>query len=448
MKSRKMRRVIFRYTWDRMRVSLWFVPLVMSFLALLFALFMHWLDVQVPNESLRYSPMILSGDTESLRGALISITTTILATAGVVFSLLTLPLSTLASQYGSRLLRVFLRDRTTQFVLGMFVFTFVYCLIAALSIPQNGEGIESPLLSATMGLILMLATFASLILLIQHISTMLQAPNIVAAAGRELMGVIRVESGNDFKTSIEGNHKNLDSASTLIETQGYPVRLNEIGYIQFVDSEFILTIAQEKDIVIHILHQTGHFIEQNTVVALVWPAERVDERLVKRIRSSFIIGNQRTPTQDIEYAVNQLVEVADRAMSPGINDPFTAMTCLEHLGVGLVRFIQQHEAIENIYDRDGILRIVIQPLTFNDLLDAAFDMLRHASCDNASVLLQILQTIDKIGEGTESPVIRRELLRHVKLVQEESLAGSLIDADRKRIQTKGETLHMKFNSVA
>ena len=111
-------------------------------------------------------------------------------------------------------------------------------------------------------------------------------------------------------------------------------------------------------------------------------------------------------------------------------------------------FIQHYTLIENIYDRDGILRIVLQPLNFNDMLDAAFNMLRHASCDNASVLLHIIKTIDKIGEGTESPVLQRELLRHVNLVQEESQVGSLIDADKKLIQTMGETIKMKYAGVS
>ena len=125
-----------------------------------------------------------------LRSALLGIAGTVLATAGVVFTLLTLPLSTVAAQYGSRLLRLFLGDRTTQFVLGMFVATFVYCIAAALSIPPVDVEPESPQLTATLGLYLMLATFATLILLVQHISTMLQAPNIAAAAGAELLDVI------------------------------------------------------------------------------------------------------------------------------------------------------------------------------------------------------------------------------------------------------------------
>ncbi len=127
-----------------------------------------------PNEMLQNNRFVLSGSVVELRSTLITMATTTLATAGVVFTLLTLLLSTVAAQYGSRLLRVFLGDRITQFVLSMFVGTFVYCITAAL--PPAKVQFEGSQITATVGLLLMLATFASLILLVQHISTMLLAP--------------------------------------------------------------------------------------------------------------------------------------------------------------------------------------------------------------------------------------------------------------------------------
>ena len=155
---------------------------------------------------------------------------TVLATAGVVFTLLTLPLSTVAAQYGSRLLRLFLGDRTTQFVLGMFVATFVYCIAAALSIPPADVEPEGPQLTATVGLYLMLATFATLILLVQHISTMLQAPNIAAAAGAELLDVVSAEIPDEVTSGDDGEGQPDNPAhgvrgSALAETEGYPVRV-------------------------------------------------------------------------------------------------------------------------------------------------------------------------------------------------------------------------------
>ena len=198
MRTRAERRVAARYRWDRLKVSFWFAPALMALGAVLLAWAMYWLDSRIPNEALAEQPFRPGWNCQvNCAAALLNIAGTVLATAGVVFTLLTLPLSTVAAQYGSRLLRLFLGDRTTQLVLGMFVATFVYCIAAALSIPPVEVEPESPQLTATLGLYLMLATFATLILLVQHISTMLQAPNIAAAAGAELLDVVRAANTAD-----------------------------------------------------------------------------------------------------------------------------------------------------------------------------------------------------------------------------------------------------------
>ena len=210
----------------------------------------------------------------------------------------------------------------------------------------------------------------------------------------------------------------------------------------------MLTLAQEQDLFIRSLHKPGSFVGPGGVVALVWPADRIDAQLDKLIRRAFQIGNVRTPTQDIVYAVNQLTEMAVRAMSPAINDPFTAMTCLDHLGDGLATFIQQGENDTAYYDRDGALRLVLERATFADLLSAAFDMLRHASCDNASVLLHMVAVIDVVGQETIAPAARQELLRHVGLIQAESQAGALIEQDRRAIQLSIQAVQAKLEGAS
>ncbi len=193
MGNRKIRRVTARHNWDRLKVSFWFAPLVMSLIAILLSWLMLSLDSRIPNEMLENSHLILSGSVSEMRTALLTMATSILTTAGIVFTLLTLPLSTVAAQYGSRLLRVFLGDRITQSVLGMFVATFVYCIASATSIPPETTNPEAAQITATFGLLLMLGALGSLVLLVQHISTMLQAPNIAAAAGAELRDVVSAE---------------------------------------------------------------------------------------------------------------------------------------------------------------------------------------------------------------------------------------------------------------
>ncbi len=161
MQNRSLRRVTARYTWDRMKVSFWFAPLVMALGAIFLVRFMNWVDARIPNILLLNSRFVLSTSGDEMRASLLAMAGTILATAGVVFTLLTLPLSTVAAQYGSRLLRLFLGDRITQFVLGMFVGTFVYCLTAATSIPYGDFQRDAPQLLVSVGLLLMLLTFAS-----------------------------------------------------------------------------------------------------------------------------------------------------------------------------------------------------------------------------------------------------------------------------------------------
>jgi uncharacterized membrane protein len=335
----------------------------------------------------------------------------------------------------------------------MFVGTFVYCMAAALSIPPVEVEPESPQLTATVGLYLMLATFSTLILLVQHVSTMLQAPNIAAAAGADLLEVVNAEiteddtPNHDDAVGLETPPGAAGAPRALAELEGYSVRITDTGYIQYIDPAVILDMARDKNLVIRLLHKPGHFVRIGEVVALVWPASQVDKQHDKLLRRAYQIGNVRTPTQDVEYAVNQLTEMAVRAMSPAINDPFTAMTCLDHIGAGLVEFIRRGGKGSHYYDRDGRLLLVMEPVTFAELLSAAFDMLRHASCDNASVLRHMLEVIDVIGQETESPTARQELLRHVNLIQAESQASKLIEQDQQLIARSSEDLLLKLEAT-
>jgi len=434
-----MSRIAGRHTWDRISVNFLFIPAVMALGAVLLAWLIYWVDGQIPNEVLNTSRLIVSGSPGELRGYMFSMATAVLTTAGVVFTLLTLPLSTVAAQYGSRLLRIFLGDRTTQFVLGIFVATFIYCVSGALIIPPAEIQPEGPQITATIGLYLLVVSFACLILLIQHISMMLQAPNIAAAAGVELLNVVRDASGSENQRQTGRS-----PPDSLIEAEAHPVRANITGYIQYVDPDYLLPLAEKKDLVIRLMPKPGAFVRTGIILARVWPANRVDEELDNEIRNTFHLGNQRTPTQDVEYAVNQLTEMAVRAMSPAINDPFTAMTCLDYIGAGLALFVRQGAISPNIYDSRGQLRFMFDPVTFDELLSAAFDMLRHASADNASLLLHMLQTINVIGDDTKSPEARQMLLRHVTLIQVESETGSLVEGDRQSIRRSSEALQLKL----
>ncbi len=137
-----------------------------------------------------------------------------------------------------------------------------------------------------------------------------------------------------------------------------------------------------------------------------------------------------------------------RAMSPAVNDPFTAMTCLDYFSEGLALFIRQGERGPHFYDLDGRLCLILEPVTFGELLSTAFDMLRHASCDNASVSLHMLEVIDAVGREAGSPEARKELSRHDSLIQAETQTGRLIEDDRQLIQWSSEAKLMKLKGTS
>jgi uncharacterized membrane protein len=287
-----------------------------------------------------------------------------------------------------------------------------------------------------MGLYLTLITFASLIVLIQHISTMLQAPNIAAAAAAKLTKIILARAPDEVGEGDDGNFQSEGDGNEIFDgMDGHAVRLDRMGYLQYIDLSSILTIAEERDLYLRLLCKPGDFIHKGMEVARIWPSDRVKEQPERLIRRAFRVGDQRTVSQDIEYAFKQLVEMAVRAMSPAINDPFTAKTCLDYIGHGLTMVINQGEQSPELLDSEGNCRVLLEPVHIDELFNTSFNMIRHASCDNAEVLLHMLKVIESIGmESAGTPEAAQILLEHAGLVHDEGRSGSAIDKDKKDLE--------------
>ena len=403
--------------WDRIRSSFWFVPGAMACMAATLAAAAVKLD-KVGEEWLQHLGWSYSGGAEGASLLLGTVAGSMIAIAGTVFSMTLVALSLASSQLGPRLLRNFMRDTANQVVLGTFVATFVYCLLVLRTIRRVDEVAFVPHLSVNIGVLLAIVSIGVLIYFIHHVSVSIQANEVVARVGRELEhGIDRLFPGRLGKPGSEVSKTPSDAelpASFAREARA--VGAFEDGYLQLIDADALVTLASEEDLLLRLERQPGHYLVKGRTLVMVWPGDRVTEALVEKINGAFLLGNQRTAAQDVEFSFQQLVEIALRALSPGINDPFTAIACVDHLGSALCRLARRDTPSAFRFDREGRLRLVAPGSSFVGIVDLAFNQIRQNARSNPAVAIRMLDAITQIAGHVQRKPDAVSLKRHANMI--------------------------------
>lgn len=418
--------------WDLLRSGFWFIPSLMAASAVAVAVGMVEADKLLVARGLLQSGWTYTGGAQGASAVLQTIAGSMITIAGVVFSLTLVALSLASSQFGPRLLRNFMRDRSNQVVLGTFVATFLYCLLVLRTIRRAEEGGFVPHLSITLGVLFALVSLWVLIYFIHHISTSIQADHIIARVGSELMtGIDRLfpeQIGEDPDRS-DGNSDGgfPDEPSARVTDL---LRAERDGYLQLVAADSLMTRASREDVLLVLRHRPGDYVVKGSVLAELRARGPCDDELMRALHASFALGEQRTPVQDLRFTIQQLAEIAIRALSPGINDPFTAIACVDRLGSALCRLATRSMPSPRRYDERGRLRIVAPATRFPELLDAAFDDLRRYAGDSPSVLARLMQTIATIAGHADRREDREALLRHAGLTHRAAQRAMPDEEDR------------------
>jgi uncharacterized membrane protein len=405
----------------------------MMVLAAILWLGASWIDRLLTADGKLPSAWLYYDDRASVRSLLLTIAASTIGIVGVVFSIMMVPLTIAATQFGPRLLRKFLRDTGTQMTLGTFMATFLFCMLVIVQLREEATQ-PLPQFSVTIGLLLGVASFAMLIYFINHVAISIQASVVVAEVNDELHKAIDRELPNIFGT--DDVHPATDAAGLEpidLKLTPYTVIATASGYVQVRDDEGLLRFAQNHDLVIDLLSQPGDFVAEFTKLASVWPKDAAMDELEQTINAAFILGSQRTLVQDVTFGINSLVEVAVRALSPAINDPFTAMTCLDWLGTALCRLCTRIFPSARRYDEKGHLRLITKPITFTTLTDAAFIQIRNYGRSSTMVLLRMLDTIATVAQCVRTEEQRSTLLHHATLVERSCHIGLPETADRQAI---------------
>ncbi|MEQ8765475.1 MAG: DUF2254 domain-containing protein [Planctomycetota bacterium] len=432
-----MRGRLFKY-WNRIRSGFWFIPATMAGAAVALA----FLSVAVDKPLTEWLALSLglnfTGGAEGASAVLGIIAGSMITIAGVVFSMTLVALSLASSQLGPRLLRTFMRDSTTQVVLGTFIATFLYCLLVLRTIRRAEEVSFVPHLSVTLGVLLAVASVGVLIYFIHHVSVSIQANEIAARIGQQLLGRLETLFPDQIGAGAPKVQTEPHDSSFLeaFDRDSSAVRADGDGYLQFIDGAALLALAVEEDIVVRLERKPGNFVVANCPLALIWPKSRATDKITDQVRSLFVLGNQRTSDQDIEFGVNQLVEIAVRALSPGLNDPFTAMMCVDHLGSVLCRLAARDTPSPHRYDHQNQLRVIAPANTFPEVMDAAFNQVRQYSRTSVAVTLRLLETIAVVAGFARRPGDLAALRQHAEMIGRGAMDALSEREDRRAVEER------------
>lgn len=383
-------------------INLWMIPLKMSIASLvLFALTM------IPDTLAAYNIIHLPSwftmggidDARAILGAMLGCVSTVLA---LIFSVALLMLSMVATLFGPRLLYRFVQDWVTQATIGLFMAAFIYVFLVFLVTHQDANGTFVPQVSLIMSWIVVLAAFSFLVFYSHRIAVSIQNPDAIA----RIVDDIRRTQQKAVQNKIAGT---ASSTQYRINESGI-VKSSSAGYVQEIDCPAIANLAEKADAVVQMAFRPGQFVLQGEALAFVWPATGLSA-LDNAINERVSIGRHRVLSQDAEFGIAQIVEIAIRALSPAINDTFTGIACVDCLGEALVLLGESPQPDGNWYGGDGKLRLRERIVPLDRLIKQAFDQVRQAAVDNPAVQIRLLYTIERVGRRISAAKDRAALMK-------------------------------------
>jgi len=415
----------FQNKWDSFRSNFWFLPTIMSLAAILACLILLQLDQRVGF----LLPETGAGSLNSMRSVLAVLIGALVTALSIVFSSTVVVLTLAASQLGPRLLRTYVRDRSNQTLIGVFSSTVFYNLTAlfVLGRLQESEGI--PNFTVLVGFLMTCGALFVLIYFIHHVARNIQAPNVILNVSQELLSLIR----NTYP-EIEEKQEEL-SEETALPQNGTRISAIRSGYIQAVDIQTLMNLASEHKLVIRTLHRPGHFIIQKEALVEIYGRDIPMKEISPLIQECFILGEKRTATQDVEFVMIEIVEIAVRALSPGINDPFTARTCVDRLAEALCLLAERKQPQVYYYSEEGNLLLILDQPTFGTFCDVSFHQIRQHASSDVYVLIHMMESLYLIMSHVRNIDQKKAIWRHAEMIHN---AGQKLveESDRKDLERR------------
>ena len=423
-----------RVFWDYLRSALWFLPTVSVVIFLVAGVVVS--RVSISNDSpLRW--LAFQGTPEDARQLLIVVSSTMITVTGLVFALTIIALQIASGQYSPRLLRNFMRDRGTQLVLSIFVGAFAYSTagLHTVGVQSPGEEAFIPRLAVSGSLGLALASLGVLIYFIHHLAHSIQIDTILSTTVRETLHVI-----DDLYPDQLGYP---EPEERCPDPPAWAVILpsDRSGYIQEVAPEALVQAATRHDLVIRLARMAGHHVVAGTPIAWAWhrSADHAppESGLREAIRNSVQVGFERTMLQDVPFGIRRLVDIANKALSPAVNDPYTATQAVHHLSVVLCVLARRRLGDRLCRDEHGTVRVAMPFPEFAEYLQLGTEQIRRFGAKEPAVARSLIELLKNVCSSTTSNDRRMASARHIRLVLEDAKRETAQSADVETLLAEG-----------
>ncbi|HUB45810.1 MAG TPA: DUF2254 domain-containing protein [Acetobacteraceae bacterium] len=338
------------------------------------------------------------------------IATSIMTVVSIVFAILLMTLTLASTQFSPRILISFVRDKNMQWTLGVFLGTFCYCM-AAMPAARSLPTPFVPVVTVSGAMLLALVAVGWLVFFIHHISQSISVNNIVDRIARETEEVIDELMPEQRRFESMARPVEMNEAATPIPSQ-------QSGYIRFIDIHRLLDLAKAWRIRVRVERRVGQFIPAGVPLIMVSREDRLDPLRITELLGAFDIGPTRTLQQDVEFGVIMIVDIALRAISPAVNDPSTAISCIDQLSRVLIRWLGRAPPEPVLYDPPHVARVLVPWIGIDGMFDTAFEQIRHYAATDLAVSLRLLRAIMDIGQTVQRSDIKAALLDRAQRVVE------------------------------
>lgn len=396
--------------------TFWFVPMVIILSAVLLSFGLIYIDgiMTFSQDGLRRYFFVNSAD--SARTILSTISGAMIGVAGTVFSVTLVALTLASSQFGPRLIRNFMYVRLNQVVLGSYVSSYLYCLLIMNAIKEGSAYTFIPALSILFAILSAVVNIVLLIIFIHQIATSIQADKVIS----DISDFISVQVKTLFPERM-GDEMLHDEAidpgaARASYEQRMPVKSPRSGYLQYIDGEALMEIVTTNNLLLEIHRRPGTYLVEGIEIGVLYSRQEIDKVQLDKILQQFVIGKTKTAQQDLEFSIHQMVEIAVRALSPGVNDPYTAIACIDNLSATMCYLTSVQFPSKFRFDTENELRIIAKPLDFEGILNAAFNQIRQFSTGSTAVIIRLMEALTTIHDFAVVKEHKQAIIRHARMV--------------------------------